>query len=135
MASFAGINFLETPQGEGYPAHGVADLFAIKDRPNESPAFQEIGADLQRATIGILVTGAELLALYDQCGESGSLIFDWETCDAFLAGVGETRRAGLEDVYESSLDLIRLSGSPLDARLTEAGDTRITEAGAIRIIE
>ncbi len=108
MASFNGCHFLETPSGDGYPAYPTSDIFALKERPNDAPVAQEIGADVQRATVGALVTGAELTALYDQVLESGSLVMDWETHNAFLAGVGETSRVGMEDLYETSLDVIRL---------------------------
>lgn len=107
MASFDGASFLESSQ-DGYPSYPKADIFNLKDRPNELPAVHEVGMDVQRATIAILVTGAQLAALYAKHLDSGSLVMDWETNDAFLAGIGETNRVGMEDLYESSLDVIRL---------------------------
>lgn len=108
MASFGGASFLEASQGEGYPSYATANVFNIKDRAGLVPWIRDLGSDIERATIAILVTGAELSALYAQHLNSGSLVMDWETHNAFLAGVGDTNRVGMQDLYESSLDVIRL---------------------------
>lgn len=109
MASFAGASFLEATTGDSYATWGSSFLFAIKQLPaSNTPVVQQIGADVQRATLAILVTRTELVALYDQVLESGSLIMDWETNNAFLESVGAVARVGFEDLYQTSLNLIRL---------------------------
>lgn len=80
-----------------------------KPRPaGNTPVWREVGMDVQRATIAIEVTNAQLVALYDKVLESGSLVMDWETTDALLESVGAVSRVGMDDLYLTTLAVIRL---------------------------
>lgn len=109
MASFAGITIRERPAGEGYPTWNKAMLLAIKPRPNDDPVIQEVGEDVQKLALAVEVTGAQLASLYDQVLESGSLVMDWETVNAFLESVSPPQQIGIgNDLFLAVLNLVRL---------------------------
>jgi hypothetical protein len=109
VASFAGITIRERPNGDGYPTWDKRDILAIKPRPNDDPIIQEIGMDVQRLALAVELTGAQLASLYDQVLESGSLVMNWETHNAFLESISPPQRIGVgNDLYLAVLNLVRL---------------------------
>lgn len=110
MASFAGINMGERGNGGStFPVWTKKMLVAVKLRPNGTPVMQEIGMDVERLAFVARVTAAELVALYDQVLESGSLVFGWETHDAFLESIeGVSEVVANKDTYFATLNFIRL---------------------------
>jgi hypothetical protein len=110
MASFASCSFYESPSdGTGYPSWNKAMILAVKPRPNDDPVIQEIGEDVQRAAIAITCTAAQLSALQDKVLESGSLVMNWETVNAFLDSISPPQMVGIgNDLFFATLNFIRL---------------------------
>jgi hypothetical protein len=108
--SFNGATFhFRGSGGRTFPTWDKKELITVKDRPNESAMQQDIGEDIQRAALVIRCTKAELIALYDQVLQSGSLIFPWETHDAFLESMDSASLVVTgNDRYEATLHVIRL---------------------------
>ena len=108
--SFDGATFLEAAQGEGYPTWNKRDILVVKPLPaGNTPVVQEIGMDVQRLALAVIVSGTELTALYDKVLESGTLIIDWESHSAFLESIGGVTRTSVgSDLYQTTLNFIRL---------------------------
>ena len=84
-------------------------LTLTRQRVGDEADVSHIGLDVQKATIAGLVTAAELGALYDQVGESGSLIMDWETHTAVLESIDPPVRAEVGgDLFTIAMHFIRL---------------------------
>lgn len=95
--------------GVTFPIWDAKQQLALKDRPNESQIIQDIGTDIQRLAVVARCTKAQLIALYDQVLESGSLVLAWETHNAFLETIDPASLVvSGQDVYEATLHMIRL---------------------------
>jgi hypothetical protein len=139
VSSFNGCTFKERGQMPTYPLWPAQSIISEKDRPAGRLAIiQEIGADIERFGLVVRVSKAELLALYDQVLNEGTLIFSYETCTALLCGVTDASEQGAaSDKYFATLDLIKLddSGGPDDSILLENGDTLLAQDGSIFVTE
>jgi len=111
MGSFNGQTFSERGQGAStFPLWPAQSLITEKDRPAGALAIvQGVGADVERFGLVVRVSKAELLALYDEVLQDGTLIYGWESCSALLCGVKDASEQGADqDVYFATLDVIRL---------------------------
>ena len=110
MASFDGAGFAERGSGgQSFPVWNKKTLLSIKPLPNGTPLVQDIGMDVQRLALIVKASGAELAALYDKVFASGSLVYGWETHDAFLESIESVVEVkGGADVYYATLNLVRL---------------------------
>lgn len=110
MASFAGITIRERPaDGEGYATWDKRMILSTKVLPNNAPVITQIGLDVQKLALAVQVTGAQLASLYAEVLESGSLVMDWETHDAFLESISTPQQIGVgNDLFLAVLNFIRL---------------------------
>jgi hypothetical protein len=109
MASFNGATFGERGTGSEFPIWDAKEILVVKERPNEAPVLQSQGEDVQRLALVVKATGVQLSALYDQVLESGSLVYGWETHNAFLESISDvSEQLAGHDVYFATLNLIRL---------------------------
>ena len=110
MGSFDSASFAERGNGgQSFPVWNKKTILSIKPLPNGTPFLQDIGMDVQRLALVVKVSGAELSALYDKVFASGSLVYGWETHDAFLESIdGVVEVKGGADVYFATLNLVRL---------------------------
>lgn len=110
MGSFNGVSFGERGNNaQTFPVWAKAMLLAVKPRPNNPPAVNEIGLDVQRLALVVRVTNAQLTDLYGQVHESGTLVFGYETCSAWLDSIDPPEEISVgRDIYFATLNLIRL---------------------------
>ena len=112
MGSFAGHHFAEFGQGPGGPylAPPASTATMETDLPTATAIVRSLGAEAPRFQLGVKVTKAELIALYDAYLETGALVYGYETADVLLAGIPSAEEVGAgKDVYIATLDVIRLS--------------------------
>lgn len=112
MGSFAGNTFAEYGQSPGGPylAPPASAATVETDLPTGTAIVRSLGAEVPRFSLGVKVTKAELLALYDAYLDTGSLVYGYETADVLLAGIPSAEEVGAgQDVYIATLDVIRLS--------------------------
>lgn len=113
MGSFnTTCTFKEYGSGPGGPylAPPASTAIVETDLPTATAIVRALGAEVPRFALGVKVTQAELIALYDAVLDEGSLVYGYETCDALLAGISSAEEVGAgDDVYIATLDVIRLS--------------------------
>lgn len=109
MASFNGCSFRIRGDGTLFPAWDAREIIVLRQRAANDEQEKTLGADVQRIAIVAHLSQAELIALYDQTLEAGSLVLAFETHDAFLVNIDPvvllTSRA---DRYEATLNMVRL---------------------------
>lgn len=108
-ASFNGHSFrFRGNGGRTFPIWDKGTIFNIKDRPGVDPSVTDIGMDVQRASLTVRCTKAQLIVLYGDVLQSGSLVIPWETTNAFLENIdGAFLVVTGQDVYEAVLYMIR----------------------------
>lgn len=112
MGSFAGNTFKEYGSSPGGPylAPPASTAVVETDLPTATAIVQALGAEVPRFQLGVKVTQAELIALYDAYLDTGSLVYGYETADVLLCGIPSAEEVGAgKDVYIATLDVIRLS--------------------------
>lgn len=141
MTSFRSKTFKEL-NNDGYTAWPRATVSARKKIPGgPHKVIQKIGTAASTAQIPALMTEAEKDDMLNEVGNSGSLIFLYETVTAKLLEMAPPVSEGVDNDLWTSILTFRRSGAPsgggipANARLTEAGDARITESGDYRVIE
>ena len=140
MASFASATFDELSNDHEYAVWSKQGIAVIKKIPGgDKNVIQKIAVDLPRMTMPIKGTAAQITALYGKVGDSGTLIFSYETCTARLERMEPPQSIGIgNDLYASALSFIRtasITSVSTDTRITEAGVVRVTEASDTRIVE
>lgn len=139
-ASFDGSGFGELASGGTFAVWSKAGAIVIKHIPGSNKnVIQKIGVGLPRLALPIKATSAQLTALYAKVGDTGTLVFGYESASTWLESItGVAEQGAGKNVYTATLNLIRLasvSSTPFAARITESGDVRVTEASDIRIVE
>ena len=135
MASFASATFDELGNDSTYNIWSKAGIAVVKKIPGgDDSVIQKIGIDLPRLSMPVKGTAAQITALYDKVGDSGSLVFSYETCTARLESMEPPQSIGIDnDLYTSVLNFIRstsvVSALPVTstAFITEAGETFILQ--------
>jgi hypothetical protein len=99
----------ERGSGSTFAAWNAKQLNAVKQLASGDVTIQDIGADVQRVALVVKVTAAELSALGGAVLSSGSLVYGYETHDAFLEGIeGVSEILAGQDTYFATLNLVRL---------------------------
>lgn len=134
MASFAAATFDELGNDSTYNVWSKQGIAITKKIPGGAKnVIQKIGTDLPRMAMPIKGTASQITALYGKVGDSGTLIFSYETCAARLESMEPPQSIGIDnDLYTGVLSFIRtasVSTVSSTAWLTESGDTWITESG------
>lgn len=133
--SFAGAAFRQLSDGQGrYAVWAKTGGFIIKKIPGgDKNVIQKFAPAFPRMTMPITGTAAQMVALQGKVGDSGSLIFHFETATARLLLMSEPVSIGIgNDLYFSSLTFIRSSTYftiPSTAWLTQTGETWLTQSG------
>jgi hypothetical protein len=139
--SFDGSTYDPLSDGSSiYPVWSKAGIAVVKKIPGGSKnVIQKIGVGLPRMALPIKGTRAQMDALLGKVGDSGTLIFPYETCVARLESMEPPTSIGIgNDLYTSVLNLIRtasVSTVSSTAFITEGGDAFITEASETLIQE
>lgn len=109
MASFDSATFDEHTDDTQYPTWDAKMLLSIKQLAgNNGYVTQEIGEDVRRVAIPARASGTELAALYDKHQTSGSLIFSYETTDAYLEDIDGVAQVANNDRFDVTLHFIKL---------------------------
>jgi hypothetical protein len=140
--SFDGAAFAERGQsGATFPIWSAPGIAITKKIPGgANSTIQVIGIGAQRLGLVVKVTAAQLAALYAKRGVTGSLVFGWETCTAYLESIEnvEEQLAG-KDVYFATLNLIRQgsggAGPVSTSLITETNDPIQDESGGDIVVE
>lgn len=141
MTSFDGTTLIELNGGGGYVTWPKAAVSVLKKIPGGSVnVIQKIGTGVSRLSIPALLTAAQASALQGKVGNSGSLVFSYETVTATLEAMEPLVSVGIDnDLYQTTLTFRRSSapaGSVVsDAILLEDGTYLLLEDGTNLLLE
>src|SRR5262245_29809163 len=96
-----------------YPVWSVTGTVVVTKIPGGSKnVVQVLGMKLPRLALTVKCTAAQLATLRGKIGETGTLVFSFETTTATLESVSDAQEIGAgHNIYFATLNLIRSSAS------------------------
>lgn len=109
MGSFRGHSWKEGGEGASrFPVWERKARTAILDLPGaDNDVVQTFGRKSRTLAMLVTVTAAELAALDGDVGRTGTLVFHYETCSAYLDSITGPHEILAMDKYTVTLNLIR----------------------------